>query len=70
MFGDDSLALAHTASYSAASAHSKLWRMASVKRMTAPQLPLASQWTEGAHLLNMQLLLKSVFENAVPDTEE
>jgi hypothetical protein len=48
MFADDSLALAHTASYSAASAHSKLWRMASVKRMAAAQLPLASEWATGA----------------------
>jgi hypothetical protein len=56
MFGDDSLVLAHTASYSAASAHSKLWRMASVKRMTAAQLPLASQWTEGAPFLSATLV--------------
>jgi hypothetical protein len=48
MFADDSRALAHTASYSAASAHSKLWRMASVKRMAAAQLPLASEWAAGA----------------------
>ncbi|WIA16877.1 hypothetical protein OEZ85_013807 [Tetradesmus obliquus] len=51
MFADDSLALTHTASFSAASAHSKLWRMASVQHMAAAQLPLASEWAAGAQPL-------------------